>query len=275
MWNSIESLALNLRLVLAGAALFTFGCASPGSEIAPARTPLGDAVDAVAEELARTARQRIDLSSMRIHLREVTEIEADTVPPMPSWPRVIDDLDYLAEEIHGELLLALSSRFNLIDTDFDPEPLVGSSTDQPAGRPSLLAAHFGATHIVLGTIAPHGDEIRLKVRLVDVGNRVIVAVARGTVPVELLSDRSRVALGDLPPAYTAPTPPPPAADPIETPSLAAAPLLEEPESGRTELDRLISSRGTKATPYECYASATSAGTGPAAARFTLLGRGGE
>ena len=240
MKNRIVSRKESLRLTLLGIGLFACGCASTGSAGDEARPTLGRTVDVVAEELARAARQRIDLSSMRVCLRKVTEIEAEIMPPMPVRSE-LDDLGYLAEEISGELVLALSSRFNLIDTDLFDAP-VAPPAGKAGERNGLPAEHFGATHLVVGTLAAHGDEVLLNIRLVDAGNWVIIATARGVVPVQLLSDRSRVALGDLPPARNQQEPravPPSPAEKdrfaehpreVTVPDVGVAALEEEPSS---------------------------------------------
>lgn len=187
-----------IPLGILGLAISGFGCATSGGGDADlSEQPLGASVDALAEELARVARQRTDLSSMRVCLHPVTEIQVDNLPPLSARYRTTD-LDYLAEEITEELELALSSRFHLIDTDlFGQPPQPWALEGRESG--SQVAEHFGATHLAVGTLVPHVDRLQLKIRLVDTGNWVIVATARGTVPLEFLSDRSRVALGDLVP----------------------------------------------------------------------------
>ncbi len=280
-----------IPLGVLGLAISGFGCAaSGGGEADLSEQPLGASVDALAEELARVARQRTDLSSMRVCLHPITEIQVDNLPPLSARYRNTD-LDYLAEEITEELELALSSRFHLIDTDLFGEP------PQPwalEGRESgsQVAEHFGATHLAVGTLVPHVDRLQLKIRLVDTGNWVIVATARGTVPLEFLSDRSRVALGDLLP-YRGPVfpredyptrifeepslaahpeevaepdpevaavseelfrPRPRALEPIESSrqpsSYASWKLLKKKPSDRTDLDLLLHSRESYGQPVE-------------------------
>ena len=137
----------------------------------------GRSIAEIANELADVAETRADLRHVRAYVHAVNELAAR------------DGRRYstaaIATELEHQLLLALHSRFNVVDTEL-------SKPDPDAGRDPLLAADFyQATHLLIGDFARDGDELMLCLRLVDADSKLIVAASEGSVPFLNLSDDAR------------------------------------------------------------------------------------
>jgi FlgO protein len=261
-------------------------CSStPEVQEAPPAPGIGAAVDRAAFELASKAAQRVEVSTLRVALHGVEDVDGVGDSPLPSR-FASSDLSVLTEEVAGEMTIALASNFHLIDREL-MEPLIESWREDGLSAPELVEK-TGATHVVVGTVSPRDDAVQLNLRLVDAKNYVIVSTARVDLPVDGLSDRSRVALGDILSPRTRDRMPshyedrtrPPEPVPLTDDGLAAADRLVEEGSSVETTRRAMESAapaGYSYTPSSRRISRTKrtvdpARPGPAAARFAAAGR---
>lgn len=261
-------------LALAAPLLACLAACSSTPEVIEEPAPgVGAAVDRIALELARKASGRVEISTLRVALHEVAEVEGDGISPLPSR-YASDDLSVLTNEVAGEVTIALASNFHLIDREL-MEPLEEAWRSEGLTAAELVDKS-GATHLVVGTISPRDDSVQLNLRLVDAKNYVIIATARGDLPVQLLSDRSRVALGDIlaPRGRRLPTREDMLRERMQPPE-----PIRVTDRGVAQAEPLVpETREIEAAGYR-YGSARTRNQatptrrdGPAAARFAALGR---
>lgn len=262
------------------ATLGLIGCSST-PEVQPETAPgIGPAVDRAAFELASKAAKRVEISTLRVALHNVADIDGNGTSPLPSR-FASNDLSVLTEEVAGEMTIALASNFHLIDLDL-MQPIT-ESWRRDGLSPAEMVERSGATHLVVGTISPHEHAVQLNLRLVDAKSYVIVSTARVDLPVHNLSDRSRVALGDIMPvrdrSLTHPkqnqlTLPPEPVPVSEVGVAFAEPLVEEQPP--VEAARSTKPVGYEYTPASSVRSTAKAldphRVGPAAARLAAVGR---
>jgi len=172
-------------------------CASTGAE--PRRSaemPDGRAaVESLADALVRAAERRVDTNAMRVfvdELREARDVRVGAVRIRTGR----DELVTVGRELQRELIVALTSRLNLIDVDL-ARRTAGLAEDAPIED---VARAVGATHALVGTFSPRRDELEVLVRLVDAESLVIVAAVSGVLSVDDLSDLGRLALAPEDPA---------------------------------------------------------------------------
>lgn len=157
---------------LLAAAMVAVGCSTTPE-------PMHDqqSVTQIAEQLVEVAEVRADLRHIRAYV-QMKELS----PAHNSRPTAA-----LATELEHQLLLALHSRINVVDTQLSrPEPETGDD-------PLRAAQFYRATHVVIGDYARDGDDLMVCLRLVDVESKVIVAASEGYIPMLSLSDDARAA----------------------------------------------------------------------------------
>ena len=141
-----------------------------------------EAVEDIGARLVAAAETRSNLSSMRVWVYEIHETSPDPAPRQFGLGPHGDDEIGLALE--HDFSIALSSYLNLIETEAFAAPVAPASS---ASLDEQAAAH-GATHLLLGDYLRRDDELIVSVRLVAADSRLIVAAARGIVPLEELGD---------------------------------------------------------------------------------------
>jgi hypothetical protein len=181
-----------LALVALALAALSQGCASTAPEAhAPLSAEEGfDAsVEVLADAIVRAAEQRVDTNALRVYvdeLREARDVREGKVRIYTGG----EELATVGRELQRELIVALTSRLNLIDVDL-ARRTSGLPEDAPVDE---IARAVGATHALVGTFSPRRDELEILVRLVDADNLVIVAAVSGVLSIEDLSDLGRLAL---------------------------------------------------------------------------------
>lgn len=170
------------------------GCKSGRSSERDAGLRAEESVQRIAARLIDAAEQRTDLSSMRVVIDGVREAQPRFTHPIPSLARA-QELETISAELEHELVMALSDRLHILDTR-------GQAASAPSSGPvdvGALAEHWGATHALVGEFVCKEDDLVVSVRLVEADSLLIVAAARGVVPVAGLSDWTRLALESKPP----------------------------------------------------------------------------
>jgi len=155
------------------ATLVVVGCST-----APPQQPQRQTVAQIANRLVEVAEARADLRHIRAYVHEMNELSAADGRHATSA---------IATEIEHQLLLALHSRINVIDTQLS-ELGAASHAD-----PLNSARSYHATHVLIGDYARDGDDLMVCLRLVDVESKVIVAASEGHIPMLALSDDARAA----------------------------------------------------------------------------------
>ena len=149
-------------------ALFTLGCAATETRDESFLIPTRDSIGELSARLVETARLRTDLSGMRVC---VHDIRSRTVPDGRS--RAIGDA------LEREFTVALASDLNLLDVEYsgpDAPTLAVDGLDE-------VSEHHGATHLLVGSFQERTEDMVVTVRLIDASSHLIVAAARGAVPI--------------------------------------------------------------------------------------------
>ncbi len=224
--SPVPSKALAGALALALAATLASACAATGSV-----EQAGNDVSLIAEELVESARQRVELSQLRVAVVEIQGIRPGPVSlRAAAYP--IQHEDQISEVLEHEFVIALASRLNVVESE-----LVGPSTAQvPESTLNEVASSYGATHLLVGDYQRSDGLLVVSVRLIDADSKIIVAAARGTVTFpEREQNESwfygrrwpRVSVAELPPPLDEPAQ---RAEPSAPPDLAQVEGSEEPPS---------------------------------------------
>ncbi len=152
------------------AALFS-ACAATGSV-----EQAGNDVQQIAEALVESARQRVELSQMRVAVVEIQGIRPGPISLRAAvYP--VHHGDQVSEVLEHEFVIALASRLNVVESE-----LSGPSASQvQVSTLSDVASSYGATHLLVGDYQRCDGLLIVSVRLIDAGSKIIVAAARGTV----------------------------------------------------------------------------------------------
>ena len=156
-------------------------------------------VETLADELVRDAERRVDTNTMRVYVDELREAR-DTDDDLARMRMDHGELASVGRELQRELVVALTSRLNLIDVEL-ARRTAGLEEETPVDD---VARAVGATHALVGTFSPRRDELEVLIRLVDAKSLVIVAAASGVLAVDDLSDLGRLALAPAEPMLDAP-----------------------------------------------------------------------
>lgn len=171
------------RLWPAAALLATAACATTPERPAPDAGPgLEASVGRIAERLVRSAELRTNLRSVRTRI--------DTIEPEHGTAGrfAADEGERIGTVLRRELMLVLVDDIYLVDSDADPHDRA------TLGEVSRAAdAPPGATHRLVGDYVCVGGDVYLSMRLVDARTHVIVAAARGPIPLAALGDLSQPA----------------------------------------------------------------------------------
>jgi len=226
----------------------------------PADQPAGD-VDSIADKLVQNARERADLRQVRVWVTPIRETRLRTTttrtsPSSSTGPREPAE-DVVGLRLEHELVIALATRLNVIESEHDDVLASGNAT--PAAVPSaesILAR--GATHLVVGDYVRERDLLQVNLRLVDADSRLIVAAARGAVRLGGITTPSsttfdRWAWNEEPPRETTTAPP----------ANVKPTVRKAPESAR--LDLAAAPPAAAAAASSAAPAAASASSGAAAA----------
>ena len=158
--------ALAVTLSIGGA------CASTSASV----EQTGEDVTLLVDELVEFARQRVELSQMRVLVKEIHELRSAPATVREAAAPVRHG-DPISEVLEHELVIALASRVNVVESEFTAPAVTKAS----AVTLSDVASTYGATHLLAGDYMRSDDQLVVTVRLIDVDTRVIVAAARGKV----------------------------------------------------------------------------------------------
>ena len=172
-------------MILALASSLALACASSRSSPAEEGSR-GESLTRIADELVGSAELRADLSAMRVHVARLVESDLD---PSEAWRRTAraGRFETVPDEVRSELVLALSRRLHVLDPSLAGETDLDSSVQDAARQ-------LGATHVVLASYVHEDDTLLVTTRLVDAKSLLIVASARGRVPIRELTRATRTAL---------------------------------------------------------------------------------
>ena len=218
-------------LLLAALLLAVSSCAAAEPRQEATRAGLATSIARLAEDLVGTAERRTDLRGVRIAIQGFRARDA-AAAPAPGEPAAKGDP--IEDELVRELVLALANRVHLIDLGLEGDEAPGAARGTPR-----------VTHLILGEYELRGESLDLAARLVDADSHVILAAARGSVPVGELGALAR------PPAAA-----PPAASVVAARALSPTPrtrpvlrslpqgrealvVREEPAAPRPEPARLV------------------------------------
>jgi len=179
--GTIRSVRMGL-LAFAAAA-----CATGATRERDASESLSASVAEIAGELVHAVEVRTDVSRMRVLVHEVLEGREEAPYALRTQTTTAQSAQ-LARELEHELVLALSSRLNLLAVDQAERGAQAAPQESMQSR----AERFGATHALVGEFVREGDDLLVTVRLIDTENLLIVGVARGLVPLESLQGGRRV-----------------------------------------------------------------------------------
>ena len=157
------------RALVAAALLTLCGCASAPRHDADLEPDLAPSVATLANQLIDVAERRAGLTSMRVVVGDLVPVGGPSLDgdwTAGAGPR----LGALELLLRQELELALASRVNVIGVE---------------GALEQVASPFGATHAVVGTLAPSGSSLEMTLRLIALDTQLIVAPARGRLPIGL------------------------------------------------------------------------------------------
>ncbi len=145
-------------------------CASTGSV-----EQAGMEVTVIAEELVESARQRVELSQLRVVVRDIRELVH--APVVINAGQTLRREDPIGAALEHDFVTALAGRLNVVESE-----LLGPAVQQTTvSTLSELASSYGATHLLVGEYQRSGDALVVSVRLIDAASRIIVAAARGRV----------------------------------------------------------------------------------------------
>src|SRR5262245_52388404 len=132
-----------MALPPAALALLVQGCGTVSPKPEPASDVAGS-VAAIANHLAEIAERRVDLSTMRVAVREI-HAEVPELPGRPvrltSTGNLAPDQDPVSLELQHEFVVALSSRFNVLESELTEAELRGSfgeTTQEAHVQPAKL-----------------------------------------------------------------------------------------------------------------------------------------
>ena len=152
------------------------GCALP-----PTEGPRS--LDEIGAQLVEAAEIRSSLRSMRVWLYEIHETRPEPASAQFGVGRHHGD-DAIGTALAHELVITLCARLNLVEAEVLPPPAAQVSNASLGD----LAAAYGATHLLAGDYLRKGDALLVSVRLIETDSRLIVAAARGVVPLAELGD---------------------------------------------------------------------------------------
>jgi hypothetical protein len=151
--------------------------------VEPERHAEGDDVEQLAARLVLAAQERTDLRPVRVWVADVRPAESAQAPqPVRTAahadpPDTPGPPDRIGERLGHELVLALATRLNVVETELAAADLAAQEGTTLQER----AAARGATHLVLSDYLRRRDVLLTTVRLVDAESRLIVAAVRGEV----------------------------------------------------------------------------------------------
>lgn len=137
----------------------------------------GDDVSLIADHLVESARQRVELSQIRVVVREIGRLPS---PPIDRRATGVPTqrADPISDALEHDFMIALASRVNVVESG-----ILGPTVQQipAASTLSELASSYGATHLLVGSYQRNEEVLVVSVRLIDADTKIIVAAARGKV----------------------------------------------------------------------------------------------